>query len=69
MKDNEAIKVFWDAVPDDTTWEDLAEGIDITLPNGKTFNTRHPAGSRYRIHSMSTYQENLERQAIALLKE
>lgn len=65
MTPQEAVDAFWDAVPDGTTWIDLAEGMEIVLPGGKIVRTGTAPG--YRTRSMMDYKLSLERSAVMAL--
>jgi hypothetical protein len=69
MTDEEVIDSFWDAVPDDITWEDLAEGITVTFYDGfEQYSLYTGAGAGFRIRSFLGYSESLERKALALVR-
>lgn len=59
------IDSFWDAAPDNATWEDLNKGIDVTFEyNNKqyTFNTR--LGNYWQM-GIQEYQDWLHKRAIS----
>ena len=51
IKDKQKIiDAFWDAVPDDATWEDLNKGIDISFTyNNKKYTINTRLGNYYSI--------------------
>ena len=69
MTDEEVIDSFWSAVPDDVTWDDMAEGITVNFNVGfEQYSLYTGAGDGFRTRSFMGYRESLERKALALVR-
>lgn len=70
MKENQKIiDSFWDAIPDNATWEDLNKGIDVTFKyNDKqyTINTRF---GNYWSMGIDGYKNWLHEKAISEVQD
>ena len=59
---------FWDAVPDDTTWEDLNKGMDITFTyNNKKYTINTRLGNYYSM-GIEGYRNCLHQKAITAVE-
>lgn len=65
MTENQKIiDSFWDAVPDNATWEDLNKGIDITfIYNNKKYTINTRLGNYYSM-GIERYKNWLHQKAI-----
>jgi hypothetical protein len=69
MKENQKIiDSFWDAVPDNATWEDLNKGIDVSFKyNNKQYSINTRLGNFYSM-GIDGYIEWLHKKAIKVVK-
>ena len=65
MKENQKIiDSFWDAVPDNATWEDLNKGMDISFTyNNKKYTINTRLGNYYSM-GIEGYRNWLHQKAI-----
>lgn len=65
MKENQKIvDSFWDAVPDNATWEDLNKGMDISFTyNNKKYTINTRLGNYYSMN-IESYRNWLHQKAI-----
>lgn len=70
IKDKQKIiDAFWDAVPDDATWEDLNKGMDISFKyNNKQYSINTRLGNFYSM-SIDGYTELLHKKAIKAVQK
>lgn len=70
MTENQKIiDSFWNAVPDDATWEDLNKGIDITfIYNNKKYTMNTRLGNFYSMN-INNYKELLHRKVIKVVQK
>lgn len=63
------IDSFWDAVPDNATWEDLNKGIDVSFKyNNKQYSINTRLGNFYSM-SIDGYKEWLHNQVIKAVQK
>lgn len=61
MSTHPKVEAFWDAVPDDTTLEQIADGMDVTFEyEGKTYQINTKVLEHPRIHPIYRYYETLD---------
>jgi len=65
MKENQKIvDSFWDAVPDNATWEDLNKGMNISFTyNNKKYTINTRLGNYYSMN-IESYRNWLHQKAI-----
>lgn len=70
MNENQKIiDSFWDAVPDNTTWEDLNKGMDISFTyNNKKYTINTRLGNYYSM-GIEGYRNRLHQKAITAVEE
>lgn len=70
MKENQKIiDSFWDAVPNNATWEDLNKGIDIFFKyNNKQYSINTRLGNFYSM-GIDGYTEWLNKKAIKAVQK
>lgn len=70
MRENQKIiDSFWDAVPDNATWEDLNKGIDVFFKyNNKQYSINTRLGNFYSM-DIDGYKEWLHNKAIKAVQK
>ena len=70
MRENQKIiNSFWDAVPDDATWEDLNKGIEVSfMYNNKKYSINTRLGNFYSM-GIDGYKEWLHKKAIKAVQK
>lgn len=67
--DEKIIDSFWNAVPDNATWEDLNKGIDVFFKyNNKQYSINTRLGNFYSM-GIDGYTEWLHKKAIEAVKK
>lgn len=67
-KNQKIIDSFWNAVPDNATWEDLNKGMDITfIYNNKKYTINTHLGNYYSMR-IENYKNWLHKKAITAVE-